>query len=71
MQNAIKDLTSKILDAQKEKATNAIKDKIGDEINNLLGGDKKEKDSTNTQQEDVKDVVKDILGGLFKKKKDN
>jgi hypothetical protein len=71
MQNAIKDLTSKILDAQKEKATNAIKDKIGDEINNLLGGDKKEKDSTKTQQEDVKDVVKDILGGLFKKKKDN
>jgi len=71
MQNTIKDLTSKILDAQKEKATNAIKDKIGDEINNLLGGDKKEKDSTNTQQEDVKDVVKDILGGLFKKKKDN
>lgn len=71
MQNAIKDLTSKIVDAQKEKATNAIKDKIGDEINNLLGGDKKEKDSTKTQQEDVKDVVKDILGGLFKKKKDN
>ncbi|AFU70494.1 outer membrane assembly protein, AsmA_2 superfamily [Psychroflexus torquis ATCC 700755] len=71
MQNAIKDLTSKIVDAQKEKATNAIKDKIGDEINNLLGGDKKEKDSTKTQQEDVKDVVKDILGDIFKKKKDN
>ena len=71
MQNAIKDLTSKIVDAQKEKATNAIKDKIGDEINNLLGGDKKEKDSTKTQQEDVKDKVKDILGGILKKKKDN
>jgi hypothetical protein len=71
MQNAIKDLTSKIVDAQKEKATNAIKDKIGDEINNLLGGDENQKDSTKTQQEDVKDVVKDILGGILKKKKDN
>ena len=71
MQNAIKDLTSKIVDAQKEKATKAIKDKIGDEINNLLGGGKKEKDSTKTQQEDVKEVVKDILGGFFKKKKNN
>jgi hypothetical protein len=71
MQNAIKDLTSKIVDAQKEKATKAIKDKIGDEINNLFGGGKKEKDSTKTQQEDVKEVVKDILGGFFKKKKDN
>jgi hypothetical protein len=71
MQNAIKDLTSKIVDAQKEKATNAIKDKIGDEINNLLGGDENQKDSTKTQQEDVKDEVKDILGGILKKKKDN
>ena len=71
MQNAIKDLTSKIVDAQKEKATNAIKDKIGDEINNLLGGDGNQKDSTKTQQEDVKDKVKDILGGILKKKKDN
>jgi len=71
MQNAIKDLTSKIVDAQKEKATNAIKDKIGDEINNLLGGDENQKDSTKTQQEDVKDKVKDILGGILKKKKDN
>ncbi|MBZ9650591.1 AsmA-like C-terminal region-containing protein [Psychroflexus montanilacus] len=69
-QNAIQSLTSQIVDAQKEKARNTIKDKAGEQIDRLLGGDK-DKDSTKTKEDDVKDKVKDVLGGFLKKKKDN
>jgi len=71
MDKAISSLTNQIIQAQKEKATNQVKDKIGKEINNLLGGDKKPKDSTSTSQEEVKENVKNALQGLFKKKKNN
>ena len=70
-QNAIQDLSSQIIEAQKNRVKNTIKDKAQDQINKLLGGDKKENDSTSTKQDEVKDKVKDVLGGLFKKKKDN
>ncbi|MBQ0740974.1 hypothetical protein J9332_42555, partial [Aquimarina celericrescens] len=66
MDKAISSLTNQIIQAQKEKATNQVKDKIGKEINNLLGGDKKPKDSTSTSQEEVKENVKNALQGLFK-----
>ncbi len=74
-QNAIQSLTTQIIQAQKEKATNTIKDKIGDEINKFLGGGKRidstKTDSTKTKEEMVKDKVKDIFGGFTKKKKNN
>jgi hypothetical protein len=70
-QNAIKSLTAKVIEVQKEKAKNALKDKAGEQIDKLLGGGNKDKDSTKTKEEDVKDKVKDILGGFLKKKKDN
>lgn len=71
MDKAITSLTSQIIQAQKEKATDQVKDKIGNEINNLLGGNKTSKDSTDTSTEEVKDKVKNTLEGLFKKKKNN
>ncbi len=70
-QNAIKSLTAKVIEVQKEKAKNALKDKAGEQIDKLLGGGNKDKDSTKTKEEDVKDKVKDILGGFLKNKKDN
>lgn len=74
-QNAIQSLTSQIIQTQKEKATNTIKDKVGDQINSILGGNKAkdstQTDSTQTKEESVKDKVKDIFGNFTKKKKNN
>jgi hypothetical protein len=75
MKSAVSELTNQIIQAQKEKAKNEIKDKIGNEINNLLGGktskDSTQVDSTKTKEENVKDKVENVLGGIFKKKKNN
>lgn len=74
-QNAIQSLTSQIIAAQKEKATNTIKNQVGNQINTLLGGDKTkdsiQTDSTKTKEEVVKDKVKDIFGSFTKKKNNN
>lgn len=69
-QNAIESLTSQIIQVQKEKATNTVRDKAGEQINRFLGGNDKIQDSTETKtkEEDVKDKVKDIFGGFTKKK---
>jgi len=67
-QNAIQSLTSKVIEVQKEKAKNTLKDKAGEQIDKLLGRGDKDKDSTSTKEDDVKDKVKDILGGLLNKK---
>jgi hypothetical protein len=74
MQNAVKDLTARIIEKQKENLKDQVKNEVGDKIKDLLGGgNKSEKDSTKTQsnQDKVEDKVKDIMGGLFggKKKK--
>ncbi|WP_019038617.1 AsmA-like C-terminal region-containing protein [Psychroflexus tropicus] len=71
-QNAIQSLSSKIIEAQKNKVKNTIKDKAKEQLNNLLGGgNEKDSDSTNSKEDDVKDKVKDVLGGIFKKKGSN
>lgn len=71
-QNAVQDLTQKLIEAQKEKAKQTITEKAGEQINKLLGGgkskDSTKTDSTTTKEADVKDKVKDIFGGVFKKK---
>lgn len=69
-QNAIKNLTSQIVEAQKEKAKNTIKEKAGEQLNKLLGGKEKQKDSTENK-DDIKNTVKDIFGKFTKKKDGN
>ncbi|WP_127844723.1 AsmA family protein [Psychroflexus aestuariivivens] len=69
MQNAVKSLSQQIIEAQKDKATDKIKDKVGEEIDKLLGNDDKENgEDSKTKEDEVKDKVKDVLGGLLKKK---
>jgi hypothetical protein len=75
-QAAVKSLTQRIIEKQKDD----LKDKGKDLLGNILGGNKP-KDSTAVQQDSVKtntpktnedaikDAAKDILGGLFGKKK--
>lgn len=71
---AVKDLTQRIVEEQKENLTEKATDALG----NLLGGKETKKDSTNTQEapaskeEKIKNAAEDILGGLFgRKKKDS
>ncbi|NEV94214.1 AsmA family protein [Psychroflexus sp. YR1-1] len=67
-ERAIQSLTNQIVEAQKEKLKNTVKDKIGGQIDKLLGGDKAV-DSTQTDTTQTKEgAIKDILGGIFKKK---
>ncbi|SDG87513.1 AsmA-like C-terminal region-containing protein [Psychroflexus sediminis] len=67
-ERAIQSLTTQIVEAQKEKLENTVKDKIGGQIDKLLGGGKAV-DSTQTDTTQTKEgAIKDILGGIFKKK---
>lgn len=73
---AVKDLTARFVEKQKEN----LVDKAKDELGNLLGGNKP-KDSTGTKkdpgtapskEEKIKNAAENILGGLFgDKKKDS
>jgi major membrane immunogen (membrane-anchored lipoprotein) len=69
---AVKDLTSQLVQKQKNKLLKQGSDKAEELIGGLLGGNKT-KDSTKSKSNDaVKDTAKKLLGGLFggKKKKD-
>ena len=67
--NAIQDLTSQIIEVQKAKAKNKLKDEAGKQLDKLLGGN--ENDSTETKKDDLKEGVKTILGGFLKKDNNN
>ncbi|GGE20397.1 AsmA family protein [Psychroflexus salis] len=73
MQAAVKELSTKIIEEQKQNLKNQVKDEVENQIKGFLGGgeDKNEKDSTATKsdKEKVEDQVKDVLGGMFGKKK--
>ena len=60
----VKDLTSKLVEIEKQKLINKGKDKATDLIGGLLSGNQKKKDST-TAANDTKSQVKDVLGGLL------
>lgn len=72
MKNAISDLSKQIIETQKDKAKEEVKDKIKD----LLSGgsdNSTAQDSTNTEEpktkeEQIKDAASDVLNGLFGKK---
>lgn len=71
VQNAINDLTKQIIDAQKERLKNEVRDraqdKVEDKIRGLLGGEKYENnDDERKLEEEVKDKAKDILGGFLR-----
>ena len=73
MQNAIKSLSQQIIEAQKDKVTDKIKDEAGKQIDKLLGKDDEDEDGDESEgnkskEDEVKDKVKDVLGGLLKKK---
>ncbi|EAR02178.1 AsmA-like C-terminal region-containing protein [Maribacter sp. HTCC2170] len=60
----VKNLTSKLIDIQKQKIINKGKDKAGELIGDILSGNSTEKDST-SQENQTKDVVSDVLGGIL------
>ncbi|SMC33574.1 AsmA family protein [Cellulophaga tyrosinoxydans] len=60
----VKDLTSKLIEIEKQKLINKGMDKATDLIGGLLSGNQKKKDST-TAANDSKSQVKDVLGGLL------
>lgn len=69
MKSAVSNLTNQIINEQKDE----LIDKAGEELTNLLGGNKKDNasDSTSTDNDKVEETVKNVLGGLLggKKKK--
>ncbi|MGY5355406.1 hypothetical protein [Wenyingzhuangia sp. IMCC45467] len=68
MKDAVSALAAKVVDSQKEKAKEKVKDEASKKINELLGV---KKDSTKTEQESVKEKAKEtgkkIIQGLFGK----
>ena len=61
--SGVKNLTSQLIEIEKQKLINKGKDKLTDVVGNILGGNKP-KDSTNTQSSGgVKDVLGNILNG--------
>ena len=61
--SGVKNLTSQLIEIEKQKLINKGKDKLTDVVGNILGGNKP-KDSTNTQSNGgVKDVLGNILNG--------
>lgn len=60
----VKDLTSKLIEIEKQKLISKGKDKATDLIGGLLSGNQNKKDST-TAANDTKNQVKDVLGGLL------
>ena len=61
--SGVKNLTSQLIEIEKQKLINKGKDKLTDVVGNILGGNKP-KDSTSTQSNGgVKDVLGNILNG--------
>ena len=62
--SGVKNLTSKLVEIEKQKLLNQGKDKAKNLIGGLLGGDAKTKDST-SQKTTGQEGVKEVLGGLL------
>ena len=76
LEQAIQDLSQRIIEKQKEQVKDEMKEKGKDLLNDILGNNNQSaQDTTATQQttprkeDEVKEAVKDVLGGLFGKKK--
>lgn len=65
----VKDLTSKLIEIEKQKLIAKGKDKATDLIGGLLSGNQAKKDSASTAV-DTKTQVKDVLGGILSNKKE-
>ena len=74
MKQAVTNLTNQIIEAQKEKLKDKATDAVKDKLNDLLGGDKDEKDKDKKDEKDkLKDQAESLIDGLLggkKKKKD-
>ncbi|WP_158975612.1 AsmA-like C-terminal region-containing protein [Cellulophaga sp. L1A9] len=67
--SGVKDLTSKLIEIEKQKLIAKGKDKATDLIGGLLSGNQAKKDSSATAV-DTKTQVKDVLGGILSNKKE-
>ncbi|MBT8299627.1 MAG: DUF3971 domain-containing protein, partial [Maribacter sp.] len=64
--SGVKNLTTKLIDIQKQKLINKGKDKAGALLGDILTAKTTDKDSTTVpQQEQTNDAVKDVLGGIL------
>ncbi|NND78950.1 MAG: AsmA family protein [Maribacter sp.] len=64
--SGVKNLTTKLIDIQKQKLINKGKDKAGALLGDILTANTTDKDSTAvSQQEQTNDAVKDVLGGIL------
>jgi len=64
--SGVKNLTTKLIDIQKQKLINQGKDKVSGLLGDILSDNSTEKDSAVVSQQDQpKDAVKDVLGGIL------
>ncbi len=70
--SGVKNLTSQLIEIEKQKLISKGKDKASELIGNILSGKSSEKDSTTTTQNgSEKEAVKEALGGLLGISKDS
>ncbi|TDS19240.1 AsmA-like protein [Maribacter caenipelagi] len=70
MTSGVKQLTSKLIEVEKQKLITKGTDKAKDLIGGLLSGNKTSTDSTSQETTTTKSTAKDILGGILSTKKD-
>lgn len=70
LSSGVKQLTTKLIEVEKQKLINKGTDKAKDLIGGLINGNKTTKDSTNNEANSTKTSAKDILGGILATKKD-
>ncbi|WP_324023718.1 AsmA-like C-terminal region-containing protein [Maribacter sp. BPC-D8] len=70
MSSGVKQLTSKLIEVEKQKLIAKGTDKAKDLIGGLISGNKTTTDSTSQKTNDTKTAAKDILGGILSTKKD-
>ncbi len=64
--SGVKNLTTKLIDIQKQKLINKGTDKAGELLGDILTGNTNDKDSTSVSQQDQSnDAVKDVIGGIL------
>ena len=70
MSSGVKQLTTKLIEVEKQKLIAKGTDKAKDLIGGLISGNKTTTDSTSQKTTDTKTAAKDILGGILSSKKD-
>ncbi|WP_423997825.1 AsmA-like C-terminal region-containing protein [Maribacter sp. IgM3_T14_3] len=70
MTSGVKQLTTKLIEVEKQKLIAKGTDKAKDLIGGLISGNKTTTDSTSQKSTDTKTAAKDILGGILATKKD-